>query len=106
MKNIFIRQISTIKAGSFGGNLANNPAKAQQYIKIHPTRKPILLYDWILEKYAEKGQRILDTHLGSGSSRIASYFYGCHFVRFEIDEDYVKASDKRFKDAISQQRLF
>lgn len=89
-----------------GNKVANNPAEAQKYIKIHPTQKPILLYDWILAKYAEKSQRILDTHLGSGSSRIASYFYGCHFVGFEIDEDYVKASDKRFKDAISQQRLF
>ncbi len=75
-------------------------------IRIHPTQKPVKLYDWILSKYAEKGMKILDTHLGSGSSRIASYFYGCDFVSFEIDEDYVKSSDKRFKDAISQQRLF
>lgn len=73
---------------------------------IHPTQKPIALYNFILSNYAEKGFKILDTHLGSGSSRIASYFYGCDFVSFEIDEDYVKASDKRFKEAIAQQRLF
>lgn len=73
---------------------------------IHPTQKPLALYNFILTNYAEKGMKILDTHLGSGSSRIASYFYGCDFVSFEIDEDYVKSSDKRFKDAISQQRLF
>ena len=74
--------------------------------RVNPTQKPTDLYNWILSKYAEKGFKILDTHLGSGSSRIASYFYGCDFVGFEIDEDYVKASDKRFKDAILQQRLF
>jgi site-specific DNA-methyltransferase (adenine-specific) len=75
-------------------------------IRIHPTQKPEKLYNWILAKYAEEGMKILDTHLGSGSSRISAYFNKMNFVGFEIDEDYVKASDKRFKDAISQQRLF
>lgn len=74
-------------------------------VRIHPTQKPEKLYNWILSKYAEKGQRILDTHLGSGSSRISAYQNGFDFVGFEIDEDYCKSSDKRFKDAISQQRL-
>lgn len=74
--------------------------------KIHPTQKPIELYNWILHKYAEKGMRILDTHLGSGSSRIAAYLFGCDFVGFEINEDYCRASDKRFKNAVAQQRLF
>jgi site-specific DNA-methyltransferase (adenine-specific) len=74
--------------------------------KIHPTQKPIELYDWILANYTTEGMKILDTHLGSGSSRISAYFNKMNFVGFEIDEDYVKASDKRFKDAISQQRLF
>jgi site-specific DNA-methyltransferase (adenine-specific) len=73
--------------------------------RIHPTQKPEKLYNNILTMYAEKGMKILDTHLGSGSSRIASFFYGCDFIGFEIDEDYCKSSDKRFKDAISQQRL-
>lgn len=74
--------------------------------KIHPTQKPVKLYEWILSKYAEKGQRILDTHVGSGSSRIACYLNGFDFVGFEIDEDYCKSSEKRFRNAIKQQRLF
>ena len=74
--------------------------------KIHPTQKPIKLYEWILSKYAKQGQNILDTHVGSGSSRIACYHKGFDFVGFEIDNDYYLASEKRFVDAISQQRLF
>ena len=75
-------------------------------VRIHPTQKPEKLYDWIISKYANKGMKILDTHLGSGSSRISAYFNHCDFVGFEIDKDYIKASDKRFKDAVSQMRLF
>jgi len=74
-------------------------------IRIHPTQKPIQLYNWILSKYAEPGQRILDTHLGSGSSRIACYNNGFDFVGFEIDKEYCDASDKRFVNAISQTRI-
>lgn len=74
--------------------------------KIHPTQKPEKLYNWILSKFAEKGQKILDTHVGSGSSRIACYQNGFHFVGFEIDLDYCQTSEKRFVNAISQQRLF
>jgi site-specific DNA-methyltransferase (adenine-specific) len=74
--------------------------------KIHPTQKPLRLYEWILTKYAEKGQKILDTHVGSGSSRIACYQNGFDFVGFEIDLDYCQTSEKRFVNAISQQRLF
>ena len=73
---------------------------------IHPTQKPIALYEWILSKYAKQGQKILDTHVGSGSSRIACYHKGFDFVGFEIDNDYYLASEKRFVNAISQQRLF
>ena len=63
---------------------------------IHPTQKPIKLYKWILDKYAEKGQRILDTHLGSGSSAIAAHYFGCDFVGCEIDEDYYLQTLKRY----------
>lgn len=69
--------------------------------KIHPTQKPVRLYEWLLKNYAEKGDRILDTHLGSGSSRIAAYKMGFDFYGFEIDPDYFEASEKRFKQAIS-----
>ena len=63
---------------------------------IHPTQKPTKLYDWLLKNYAESGQRILDTHLGSGSSAIAAHYFGCDFVGCEIDPDYYKAACERF----------
>jgi len=64
--------------------------------KIHPTQKPVALYDWILRNYAKPGQRILDTHLGSGSSAIAAHYFGCDFVGCEIDIDYFNAAKERF----------
>ena len=75
-------------------------------IKIHPTQKPTRLYDWIYGRYAEKGQRVLDTHLGSGSSRIAANKAGLDFVGFEIDNEYFDKSEDRFKKFVSQTRLF
>lgn len=74
--------------------------------KFHPTQKPVKLYKWILNKYAKEGDKILDTHLGSGSSRIAAYDLGFEFTGFELDEDYFKASDKRFKQHTDQLTLF
>ena len=74
--------------------------------KIHPTQKPISLYDWILLRYAKQGDKILDTHLGSGSSRIAAYRNGFDFIGFEIDKDYFEAQEKRFKTELMQPRLF
>jgi site-specific DNA-methyltransferase (adenine-specific) len=75
-------------------------------LKIHPTQKPVKLYNWILDNYAEKGQRILDTHLGSGSSAIAAHYFGCDFVGIELDEDYYKAACKRFDQMTRQEVLF
>jgi len=74
--------------------------------RIHPTQKPVALYDWILQNYAERGNLILDTHLGSGSSRIAAYKGGFNFVGFEIDQEYYEKQEKRFNDFKSQLRLF
>ena len=74
--------------------------------RIHPTQKPIKLYDWILLNYAKQGDKILDTHLGSGSSRIAAYRNGFDFVGFELDKDYYEAQEKRFKTELMQPRLF
>ena len=56
--------------------------------RIHPTQKPTELYRWLLENYADKGDKILDTHLGSGSSAIAAYDLGFEFTGIEIDETY------------------
>lgn len=80
--------------------------KHNQVDKVHPTQKPIPLYDWILQNYAKEGDLILDTHLGSGSSRIACHKAGLHFTGFEIDKDYYEAQEKRFKDFVSQLRMF
>lgn len=74
--------------------------------RIHPTQKPVALYEWILQNYAERGDLILDTHLGSGSSRIAADKGGFNFVGFEIDADYYEKSKKRFNDFKSQLRMF
>ncbi len=74
--------------------------------RIHPTQKPVALYDWILSNYAKQNDLILDTHLGSGSSRIAAYKGGFNFVGFEIDQEYYEKQEKRFNDFKSQLRLF
>ena len=74
--------------------------------KIHPTQKPIKLYDWILQKYAKPNDLILDTHLGSGSSRIAAYKGSFNFVGFEIDAEYYEKQEKRFNEFKSQLKLF
>lgn len=73
--------------------------------KLHPTQKPIKLYEWIMKHYAEKGQSILDTHLGSGSSRIAADKAGLDFTGIEIDKEYFDLSEKRFKQYKSQLRI-
>ncbi len=64
--------------------------------RIHPTQKPVLLYQWQLQNFAKTGQRVLDTHLGSGSSAIASHYFDCDFVGCEIDAEYHHAALDRF----------
>lgn len=74
--------------------------------KIHPTQKPIKLYEWILLNYAKKKNKILDTHLGSGSSAIACFNYGFEFYGYEIDKDYYNNAIERIKKYQSQLKLF
>lgn len=73
--------------------------------KIHPTQKPTALYKWLLKNYANPSDKILDTHLGSGSSRIAAHDMGFDFWGYELDKDYFEAQEKRFKQHISQLTL-
>lgn len=73
---------------------------------IHPTQKPKELYKWILDKYAKQGDKILDTHLGSGSSRIAAYDLNFDFTGFELDPEYIEQSTIRFNNHINQLTLF
>jgi site-specific DNA-methyltransferase (adenine-specific) len=74
-------------------------------VRIHPTQKPIQLYRWILKHYAKPGDKILDTHLGSGSNRIACDMEGFDFTGFEIDKDYFDAQEKRFQNYKAQKRI-
>lgn len=68
--------------------------------KIHPTQKPVALYKWLLKNYAKPGQTIFDSHVGSGSIRIACYDMGFDFEGCEIDRDYWEAQEERFKKYI------
>jgi site-specific DNA-methyltransferase (adenine-specific) len=90
------------------------PAKIYRYSihkhnhtdKIHPTQKPIDLYRWIFHNYAKPDFKILDTHLGSQSSRIAAHKHGLDFTGFELDAEYFEKGNKRFDDFISQTTIF
>ena len=83
-----------------------NRVEIQKDGAIHPTQKPVALYKWLLQNYAKPGDTILDTHLGSGSSRIAAYDMGFDFVGYELDAEYFNASEARFKNHISNLKLF
>jgi site-specific DNA-methyltransferase (adenine-specific) len=74
--------------------------------KIHPTQKPIQLYEWILDKYAKQGDKILDTHLGSGSIAIACHDYGFDLTACELDKEYFDKAMKRISEHQLQQKLF
>ncbi len=77
--------------------------KSKNEKRIHPTQKPVALYAWLYQQYAKPGDKILDTHLGSGSSRIAAYKLGLDFVGFEIDKHYFDLQEQRFAE--EQQQL-
>lgn len=74
--------------------------------RIHPTQKPARLYSWIYARFTKPGYKILDTHLGSGSSRIAAWDAGLDFTGYEIDKTYFDLQEARFEKHTSQQNLF
>ena len=74
--------------------------------KIHPTQKPVALYKWILDKYAKQGDKILDTHLGSGSIAIACHDYGFDLTACELDKEYYDKAMERLNNHMAQQKLF
>jgi site-specific DNA-methyltransferase (adenine-specific) len=74
--------------------------------RIHPTQKPAALYKWILDKYAKEGDKILDTHLGSGSIAIACHDYGFELTACELDKEYFDKAIQRINNHTSQQKLF
>lgn len=79
---------------------------SNQLDRFHPTQKPVALYTWLLSKYAKQGDRILDTHLGSGSIAIACHNLGFDLVGYELDEDYYEAACNRLTEHQKQLRLF
>ncbi len=74
--------------------------------RIHPTQKPVALYEWLLNNYAKPGDKILDTHVGSASSLIACHNLGFQYVGFELDPDYFKAATERLETAKAQCSIF
>lgn len=74
--------------------------------RFHPTQKPVALYQWLLKNYAKPGDKILDTHLGSGSSAIAADIMGFDFTGYEIDESYFLAAKERFERHKQQTTMF
>jgi len=86
-------------------NLPYFGATGRDIDRVHPNQKPIALYDRVLSGFAKEGDRILDTHLGSGSSAIAAHYGGFDFVGCELDKDYFEAAKARFDAETSQQAL-
>ena len=95
-----VRQFRFRWAGMLQGNMSAKETR------IHPTQKPVALYRWLLKNYAKPGQRILDTHLGSGSIAIACDIEGFDLVGCEIDADYIASARKRLAEHQAQPRLF
>lgn len=95
-----VRKFTYTWNGMLQGNMKNKEHR------IHPTQKPVKLYEWLLQNYAKEGDKILDTHLGSGSSAIAAHYGGFDFVGCELDEDYFKAAKQRIDDETRQKAMF
>ena len=95
-----VRKFKYRWAGMFQQDMKNKESR------IHPTQKPVALYDWIFANYAKPGDKILDTHLGSQSSRIAACKAGLPFIGFELDQEYFDLGNKRFFDFARQGSLF
>jgi site-specific DNA-methyltransferase (adenine-specific) len=95
-----LRKFKFLWSGYWQGDMKNKE------IRIHPTQKPVALYKWLLDKYAKPGDKILDTHLGSGSSRIAAYELGFYFTGYELDKEYFDLQEKRYKNHTAQLKIF
>jgi len=98
--NTAVRKIKWKWAGMLQQDMKNKE------IRIHPTQKPVKLYEWLLMNYAKEGDKILDTHLGSGSIAIACHNLGFDLTACELDPEYYNAAIKRIENHKAQQRLF
>ena len=109
-------QIKDFSEGEFAWTSFTKKARCFDYpysgflnrdmIRIHPTQKPVKLYEWLLMNYAQKDFKILDTHFGSCSIGIACHYFGCELDAIEIDEEMYNRAVKRVKEETSQTRLF
>lgn len=95
-----VKKFKFLWEGFWQGDMANKEQR------IHPTQKPVKLYEWLLKNYAKEGDKILDTHLGSGSIAIACYNLDFDLTGFEIDKDYYDGAVNRLEEHKKQQRLF
>jgi len=98
--NTAVRKIKWKWAGMLQQDMKNKE------IRIHPTQKPVALYEWLLMNYAKEGDKILDTHLGSGSIAIACHNLGYELTGCELDKDYYEAAMKRINEHKQQIRMF
>lgn len=110
-RKLTISENFTMAMAEYAWTSFNDNAKVFEYApqdkaRFHPTQKPVALYTWIYNHYAEPGYKILDTHLGSGSSRIAAYDAGLDFVGCEIDKKYFDLQEERFHTYTAQINLF
>jgi site-specific DNA-methyltransferase (adenine-specific) len=106
--NLPMKQIRYKYQGNYEGyeNSITTKSSKPHLLKIHPTQKPVALYKWILDKYAKENDKILDTHLGSGSIAIACHDYGFELTACELDKEYFDQAMKRINNHMAQTQLF
>lgn len=103
---VFEMAWTSFKSPAKAFRMSRVEAYANQNDRIHISQKPVALYKWLLDKYAKQGDKILDTHLGSGSIAIACHDYGFELTACELDAEYYEKAIQRIKNHVSQQRLF
>ena len=91
---------------SFDKVLKQFQKRSETHNRIHPTQKPVLLYNWIFTNYAKEGMKILDTHMGSGSIAISAHYNKMHLTASELDKDYYNAACERIERETRQLTLF
>lgn len=109
-RKLTISENFTMAMAEYAWTSFNDNAKVFEHVpqgkgRIHPTEKPVALYEWIFKRYAHKGDRIFDSHLGSGTSRIAAKNMGLDFVGCEIDKTYFDLQEKRWEQVNEQMTM-